>query len=245
MRKSSPLRGVVRGSFLGYWRALPRMLRASVWPLLLIFLLRWLSDDKTGDQYSLVISLISVFVTMLLARIAVHGWEPKEVRIIALYNAVLTRYLSGFGLLASTIVLGLPVLSAFLLGGLVLLGQVPMWVLAIAIPLGLLGLPLLIGSSFAMFAMMDDMELSVWQSFRVSNRLAWRFKWPLLRSLTIVSLGLVLFLAFVIWLGALISPDLQTPSQQLIVDALVGWLVTPYVFELWGTVYQRLVEAYE
>lgn len=245
MLKTTPLRGVIRGSFLAYWRVLSRMLRASFWPLLFIFLLRWLSDDKTGDQYSLVISLISVFVTMLLARIAVHGWEPKEIRTIALYNAVLSRYLSGFGLLASYIVLGLPVLSAFLLGGLIVLGQIPLWVLAIAVPLGLLGLPLLIGSSFAMFALMDDMELSVWQSLRVSNRLTWKFKWPLIRALAVIGLGLVIFLGLIVWVGGLIAPDLQSPAQQLILDTLTGWLITPYIFELWGTVYQRLVENYE
>ena len=83
---SRPLQKSVADTWQLYRGRLHQILVATFPPLALIVLLRWLSDDYTGDQYGAVIGLITIFNTMLLARLVTVGWQRKEVRLLPFFN---------------------------------------------------------------------------------------------------------------------------------------------------------------
>lgn len=239
------LRGVVGDglkSFAGQWR---KVLLASMFPILLIALLRWLSDDQTGAQYDVLIAIISLFTTMVIIRIAVAGWDRSKVKLIAYYNGVMMRILSVIGLSAIFICLSIPALGGFILVGLSLVREISLAWLILTIPLTLSGMILMLGSSFAIYAILDDMSLTVMQAYRVSWRLARQY-W---KSLVRFAIGFILSVAFVAFVLAFASRwtplSLQDPQLQIVLDALVSWLITPIILFIFAAVYQRLLEDYE
>lgn len=239
------LRGVVRGglkSLASQWR---RVLLASIFPILLIALLRWLSDDQTGAQYDVLIAIISLFTTMVIIRIAVAGWDRPKVKLIAYYNGVMMRILSVIGLSAIFICLSVPALGGFILVGLSLVREISLAWLILTIPLTLSGMILMLGSSFAIYAILDDMSLTVMQAYRVSWRLARQYWKPLTRF----AIGFILSLALVAFVLAFVSRwtplSLQDPQLQIVLDALISWLITPIILFIFAAVYQRLLEDYE
>lgn len=244
-KSSAPLRRSLVAAWHLYRKRIRSILVATFFPLGLIVLLRWLSDDYTGDQYSVVIGLVSIFNTMLLVRLVTVGWSRKQVKLVAYYNGVMSRYLSGIGLMAVVAVHSLPLLAGILLLGLVAVSQLSAGWLVLILPLVLFGLAAIMYVSFALFAMMDDLSVSVMQSIRISGRLVRRYARPLVgRALAgaAIMLGVGLLLA---WIGTGLAPSLQSPQSQLLVDALLSWLLTPLVFCYGAVVYQRLIEAYE
>ena len=243
--RDRPLRGSVAAAWRMYRSRVRSILVATIAPLGLIVLLRWLSDDYTGDQYSLVIGLISIFNTMLLARLAVVGWHKKEAGLLTYFNGVMSRYLSGVGLMVLLVAHSVPLVAGIFFVGLVSVGQASLWWLGLIIPLCIFGIALLLHASFALFALMDDMSLGVFQALRISGRLARRYYRPLLvRALgglgVLVALGIV-----IIFVGMAAAPAMQSPQTQLVVDAVLSWLFTPILFCYGATVYQKLIEAYE
>lgn len=243
--QSPPLKGSLRLAISQYVVGLRAILSATFLPLLCIAALRYLSDDYTGDQYSLLIGLISIFVTMVLARLALTGWDRKTVRLLALYNAILSRYLSGIGLVALFALHIAPAAGGLFIVVLTVLQQIPaIWVLA-GIPLLIVGGGLLLHAVFALYALMDDMALSVMQAFRISGRLARRYWRPIVWR-AVVAMLVVFSTAIALgWLGTWAAPFIQDAWAQLVLDALLGWVITPFAFVYVATIYQRLVEAYE
>ena len=242
---SRPLQKSVADTWQLYRGRLHQILVATFPPLALIVLLRWLSDDYTGDQYGAVRGLITIFNTMLLARLVTVGWQRKEVRLLPFYNGVMSRYLSGAGLLIVLVAHTLPLLAGVLLLGLVLVGQATAAWLLLILPLCAAGLLIALHASFSLFAMMDDMSLTVLQSLRISGRLARRYARPLILRV-FGALGVVaVFGGFIVWLGGTVAPALQSEQTQLFVDAILSWILTPFVFCYGATVYKKLLEAHE
>ncbi len=240
-----PLQKSLADTWQLYCSRLRQILVATFAPLALVVLLRWLTDDYTGDQYGAVIGLITIFNTMLLARLVTVGWDRKEVRLLPFYNGVMSRYLSGAGLLFVLIAHSIPLLAGILLLGLVLVGQASVLWLLLIIPLCIIGFLIALHASFSLFALMDDLSISVMQSLRISGRLARRYYRPLIWRM-FAGIALVgIFGAVIVWAGGTIAPALQSGQTQLFVDALLSWVLTPIVFCYGAIAYKKLLEAHE
>jgi hypothetical protein len=213
-------------------------------PILGIAWARAASEDYTGAQYSILIGLLTALMSMSLARLAVSG-KPKHIGLVSFYNAILSRYLSGVGLLILAAALTLPALALFLAAGVAVTGTLPLWSLIISVPLTLFATALAVGGAFALFALMDDMEISVVQAYRVSYRLSRRYWLPLLRVLAILCVAVIVVFALMGLISQSAAEALQNPQWQIVYDALVSLILTPFIFTLWARVYERMVEAYE
>ena len=244
-KPQSVLRGVVRAGWKKYVSQWQKLLLASLPPILLIAALRWLSDDQTGAQYDIIIAGLSLFTTMLIVRLAVAGWDRKKVTLIAYYNGVMLRFISAIGLSAVYTVLSVPALGGLVVSGLALTKDLPVWVLIISLPLALIGVLLMAGGSLALFAMLDDMSLTVMQAYRVSFKLTRQFWRPVVKLLALAGFVLVMLGAVIVILSQRTPLSLQDPQLQIWIDAAISWLITPIVLCLVAAVYQRLVEAYE
>lgn len=248
MRKLLPnhlLRGVLLESLKYYASHLGRFIRAGLPLVVLIALARFMTTDYTGDQYALIITLISALLSMVLARIAVAGWDTKKVKLLSLYNALMGRYISTLGLFIITLMFAVPVLGGFLAVGVAVIGDLARWSLIFSLPLLLFGFFVALGASFALFALMDDMQLTVIEAFRVSFRLVRKFIRPVafLAALLVV-VGVMILIAVSI-VAAPLTDLLQDLRWQVVLDAVVSLLITPLFFSLWSRVYNRMVEAYE
>lgn len=248
MKKLFPshvLRGVIVESLRHYWAHLGRYLRAGLPIVVLIALARFMTTDYTGDQYALIITLLSVLLSMVLARIAVAGWEPKKVKLLSLYNALMARYISVLGLLIITLMFAVPLLGGFLAVGVAIIGDFARWSLVLSVPLLVIGFFLALAASFALFALVDDMRLTVLEAFRVSFRLVRKFLRPvamLAALLVIVGIAALMVLSLV---AAPLTDYLQDLRWQVVLDAVVSLAISPLLFSLWSRVYNRMVEGYE
>jgi hypothetical protein len=248
MKKLLPnhvLRGVMLESLKNYASHLSRFIRAGLPLVLLIALARFMTTDYTGDQYALIITLISALLSMVLARIAVNGWDTKKVKLLSLYNALMGRYISTLGLFILTLMFAVPVLGGFLAVGVAIIGDLARWSLIFSLPLLVFGFFLALAASFALFALMDDMQLTVIEAFRVSFRLTRKFLRPVAILAALLVIVGVLLLILVSAIAAPITDLLQDLRWQVVLDAVVSLLVTPLLFSLWSRVYNRMVEAYE
>lgn len=248
MKKLLPnhvLRGVLLESLKYYVSHLGRFIRAGLPLVLLIALARFMTTDYTGDQYALIITLISALLSMVLARIAVAGWDTKKVTLLSLYNALMGRYISTLGLFIITLMFAVPVLGGFLAVGVAVIGDLARWSLVLSLPLLLFGFFVALGASFALFALMDDMQLTVIEAFRVSFRLVRKFIRPVaILAALLVVVGVMILIAVSI-VAAPLTDLLQDLRWQVVLDAVVSLLITPLFFSLWSRVYNRMVEAYE
>ena len=240
-----PLRRVIWSALRAYPKT-ARGIMVATFPLVLsIGILRWLTDDYTGDQYAVLIILIAAFSTLVAARIAVAGWNWRETRLLALYNGLMMRYLSALGLLAVAIISAIPFIGGFFLGGLVLVSGWSRWWMIPALAIVCLGYVVVVRTSLALYALADDMELSVLQAYRISNRITkqnfWAYAWRL-ASLGGAVMVLALFFGIA---GAAIAGYIQDASTQLVIDLLGSWLITPLLIFVLARLYQALVEAYE
>lgn len=240
-----PLKGSLRMALSSYRTVIRSMLLATLTPLVIIGLFRLASDDYTGDEYSILIGLISLFTTLLIARIATVGWDRKATKLSALYSAVMSRLLAGIGLFMIVVVHTLPLIIGVLLLGVSLVGEVSIWVALPGVLLILVGFFLLIGQSFAIFSLMEDLSLSVWQSYRISLRLTrrnWKgLAWRALVAMVIFSL-IAVGLTFA---GALLAGPLQNPFVAIVVDGALSWIITPFVIFYLSILFRRLVQSYE
>lgn len=248
MKKKIP-KGLLRGVMLEAWQHyihyLGRYIRAGLPIILLIALARFMTTDYTGDQYALVITLLSALLSMLLARLAVAGWEPKRVKLIGLYNALMSRYISALGLLVLALTFAIPLLGGFLAVGVAIIGDLARWSLILSIPLLVAGFFLALAASFALFALVDDMQLTVFESFRISFRLARRFIYPLAILAALLMIAGIAVAVAVSVVAAPLTDYLQDLRWQVFLDAGFGLVVSPLFFSLWSRVYSRMVEAYE
>lgn len=241
-----------QGPFHGlFWQSTKDFAQHWLWyvwgtllPILAIAWARAASGDYTGAQYSILIGLLTALMSMSLARLAVSG-KPKRIGLVSFYNAILSRYLSGVGLLILAAALTLPALALFLAAGVAVTGTLPLWSLIITVPLTLIATALAVGGAFALFALMDDMEISVVQAYRVSYRLTRRYWLPLLRVLAIVFIAVIIIFGLTGLISQSAAEALQNPQWQIVYDALVSLILTPFIFTLWARVYERMVEAYE
>ncbi len=244
-RKNKVLRGTIRETLASYWRVWRTMLIATLPPILLIALLRLLTDDSTGDQYNTLIALISIFTTALVVRISVAGWNRKQIRTIPYYSGVMMRLLSVIGLVAIYVIASLPALAGFVLVGLILVKELAVGWMVLAGPIFGLGLVLMLMLSLALYALMDDMSLTVAQAFRVSLRLTRRYFWPVVRFwLLMLAIATVLVGVFIV-LSRYTPLAMQDLRLQILLDGLVSWIITPFILFIGAVVYKRLVEDYE
>jgi len=239
------LRGVIVESLKYYWSHLGRYIWAGLPLVILIALARFMTTDYTGDQYALIITLLSALLSMVLARIAVAGWDTKKVKLLSLYNALMGRYISTLGLFILTLMFAVPLLGGFLAVGVAVIGDLARWSLVFSLPLLVFGFFVVLAASFALFALMDDMQLTVLQAFRVSFRLVRKYIRPVavLAALLVVA-GVLILIALSI-AAAPITDYLQDLRWQVVLDAVVSLVITPLLFSLWSRVYNRMVEAYE
>ncbi len=248
MKKLLPnhiLRGVIVESLKYYWSHLGRYIRAGLPLALLIVLARFMTTDYTGDQYALIITLLSVLLSMVLARIAVAGWDTKKVKLLSLYNALMGRYISTLGLFILTLMFAVPLLGGFLAVGVAVIGDLARWSLIFSLPLLVFGFFVALAASFALFALMDDMQLTVIQAFRVSFRLVRKFIRPVaMLAALLVAAGVLILIALSI-VAAPLTDLLQDLRLQAVLDGVVSLVITPLLFSLWSRVYNRMVEAYE
>jgi len=248
MKKLLPnhiLRGVIVESLKYYWSHLGRYIRAGLPLALLIVLARFMTTDYTGDQYALIITLLSVLLSMVLARIAVAGWDTKKVKLLSLYNALMGRYISTLGLFILTLMFAVPLLGGFLAVGVAVIGDLARWSLIFSLPLLVFGFFVALAASFALFALMDDMQLTVIQAFRVSFRLVRKFIKPVaMLAALLVAAGVLILIALSI-VAAPLTDLLQDLRLQAVLDGVVSLVITPLLFSLWSRVYNRMVEAYE
>lgn len=248
MKKLLPnhiLRGVIVESLKYYWSHLGRYIRAGLPLALLIVLARFMTTDYTGDQYALIITLLSVLLSMVLARIAVAGWDTKKVKLLSLYNALMGRYISTLGLFILTLMFAVPLLGGFLAVGVAVIGDLARWSLVFSLPLLVFGFFVALAASFALFALMDDMQLTVIQAFRVSFRLVRKFIRPVaMLAALLVAAGVLILIALSI-VAAPLTDLLQDLRLQAVLDGVVSLVITPLLFSLWSRVYNRMVEAYE
>lgn len=243
--KPSIFRGVLVEALQHYKKNLRPMLVATFLPLLMIGSLRMLTDDRTGEQYNVLIALLGVFTSMILVRIAVAGWDWRKVKLLAFYNGIMARYLSVIGLTAIYILMSLPSVGAIILAGVSLIGELPRWVLLPVVPIGIVGGWLIIWGSFALYALMDDMELSVFQAFRVSGKLAISRRWVLLRLIGALLLVALLIGVLVYAISQWLPEYFQDSQFQLVLDGFINWLLAPLGVCLMASIYRRLVEHYE
>lgn len=244
LRPAGPFRGVMIESIRLFIRRWVWYAWGTIVPILFIAWARFSSEDLSGSQNSVLIALLTVFISMVMARLAVSG-RPKSVRLLAFYNGIMSRYLSAIGLIVIGFGLILPALGSVLSVGVALARSLPLWTLIFTLPLAGMFSAIAIGGGFALFALMDDMSISVAGAYRVSYRLARKFWLPLLRLLLILA-GLV----FVIFAAAYFLPSrvvevMQEPFWQIWLEALVSLALTPLLFTLWARVYERMVEHYE
>lgn len=248
MKKLLPnhlLRGVLLESLKYYISHLGRFVRAGLPLVLLIALARFMTTDYTGDQYALIITLLSALLSMVMARIAVTSWDTKKVTLLSLYNGLMGRYISTLGLFIVTLMFSVPVLGGFLAVGVAVIGDLARWSLIFSLPLLLFGFFVALGASFALFALMDDMRLTVIEAFRVSFRLVRKFIRPVaILAALLVIVGVLMLIAVSI-VAAPLTDLLQDLRWQVVLDAVVSLLITPLFFSLWSRVYNRMVEAYE
>lgn len=244
-RKTSVLRGTVRETLASYWRIWRTMLLATLPPVILIAVLRLLTDDSTGDQYNALIALISIFTTALVVRISVAGWDRKQIRTIPYYSGVMMRLLSVIGLVAIYVMASLPALAGFVLVGLILVRELAVGWIVVALPIFGFGVALMLTLSLALYALMDDMSLTVAQAFRVSLRLTRRYFWQIVRFwLIMLAIAGVIIGVFII--ASSYTPlAMQDLRLQVLLDGLVSWIVTPFILYIGSVVYKRLVEDYE
>jgi len=248
MKKILPnhlLRGVVTESFKYYVSHLGRYIRAGLPIVLLIALARFMTTDYTGDQYALIITLLSALLSMVMARIAVADWEPKKVKLLSLYNALMGRYLSVLGLLIVTLMFAVPLLGGFLAVGVAIVGDLARWSLVLSIPILIVGFFLALGASFALFALVDDMSRSVVEAFRVSFRLVRKFIRPVASLAAWIFIVSVLIFIVLSQLSTPLTDYLQDLRWQVLLDAVVSLAVSPLLFSIWSRVYNRMVEAYD
>lgn len=248
MKKLFPnhiLRGVVLEASKHYFQNWTKYVRAVLAPTLLIAIARFMTTDYTGDQYAVIIALISAFISLALARIAVAGWDRRKVGLMSLYNALMSRYLSAVGLLATALFLTLPALIGFLGAGVAIVGDLARWSLILFIPVLVFGVLLTLSGSFALLALCDDMSLKVMQTFRVSFRLTRRFLWPLVRLVFILAAIVIVGFIIVSYITAPLVEFLQDLRWQIVLDGVVSLVVSPFIFSLWSRVYNRMVENYE
>lgn len=238
-------RGIILESVRYYWSHSGRYIRAGLPLVLLIMLARFMTTDYTGDQYALIITLLSALLSMVFTRIAVVGWDTKKIKLLSLYNGLMGRYISALGLLILTFVFALPLLGSFIAVGVAIIGDLARWSLILSIPLLIVGFFLALAASFALFALMDDMQLSVLEAFRVSVRLVRHF----ISSVAIfAALLIVVGVLVLVGLSLVATPltdILQDLRWQVVGDAVVSLLITPLLFTLWGRVYNHMVESYE
>ena len=240
-----PLRGSLKASFKLYWKQLRTILITTLLPLLIIFALRLLSDDYTGDQYSTLIGLVSVFNTLLLARLVTVGRDAKAVKLLPYYNGVMSRYLSGVGLIMMIAVYSAPLLVSLLLMGLIAVDQLAVGWLALIIPFFIIGIGTSLLASLSIFAFMDDLSVNVIQTLRISGRVVRRYFRPLIGRAIGAVVCVIVFGVAMVYFGTLIAPVLQSARVQLIADAVLSWIFTPFVFCYGAVIYRRLIEAYE
>lgn len=248
MKKLLPnhlLRGVFVEALKYYATHLGRFVRAGLPLVVLIALARFMTTDYTGDQYALIITLLSALLSMVMARIAVTSWDTKKVTLLTLYNALMGRYISTLGLFILTLMFSVPVLGGFLAVGVAVIGDLARWSLIFSLPLLVFGFFVALGASFALFALMDDMRLTVIEAFRVSFRLVRKFIRPVAILAALLATVGVLMLIAVSILAAPLTDLLQDLRWQVVLDAVVSLLITPLFFSLWSRVYNRMVEAYE
>ncbi|MCC7543835.1 hypothetical protein IT415_04040 [bacterium] len=225
-----------------YWRSLTVALFP---PLFVIGLFRWLTDDYTGDQYALLIMLTSAFSTFVVARVAVVGWDMQQLRPLALYNSIMSRYFSALGLFVIASFFTIPMLGGLILSGLVLVADVSKWILVLSLPLLVGGFVLMSRIALALYALADDMDITVAQAFQISSRITKQhylaYIWRLLLIGALI-IGGSIALALV---GTLVNNHIQDAIVQLSIDLFGGWLITPLLIFLMARLYQGLVEAYE
>jgi|GEM_PF-6293534 len=243
--QKKPLKGVIWRAITSYRRTLRPMMVATFPLIFIIGLLRWLTDDYTGDQYATLIILVAAFSTFVATRIAVVGWDWRKVRLIAFYNGLMGRYLSVLGLLAVSVVIAIPLIGGLFLAGLSLVAGGTRWWALPALALMAGGFVLFARCSLALYALADDMEISVLQAFQISNRLVKRFFWPY--ALRLLAIGFAVMLVAVVFgvLGSLVAIWLQDASTQLAIDLLGSWLITPFLLFIMARQYEALVENYE
>ncbi len=244
-KQPSPLKRTVWLALTSYRTVIRSMLTATIWPILLIALLRFFSDDQTGDQYSLVIGLISIFTTLVIARVALYGWDRRATKLGAFYSTVMSRYLAGVGASLLILLHSLPFLLGLILIGLVAVGETAAWVVVPGVALFLLGFYLLVCAGFSIFALMQDLTLTVWQAYRVAIRVSWRFWRPLSWRVFVGALILLVVTVALVYLGALLGNYTANGLAALVIDTIVSWLVTPLILFYLAVVFRRLVEAYE
>ncbi|MEI7818569.1 MAG: hypothetical protein WCI47_00460 [bacterium] len=240
-----PLAGSLSRALTKYPKLFRPIMVATFIPVFMVGVLRWLTDDYTGDQYAVLIILIAIFSSFAATRIAVAGWDWKNVRLMAFYNGVMMRYLSAIGLMASLLILNTPLIGGILLTGLVVVSEVSKWLILPSLLLLAAGIVITIRSSLALYALADDMELSVLQALQISNRLTKRLFWPYAWRFGLVG-GLVLLGSIgLVTVGGFISSSIQSTQLQLIIDLAGGWLVTPFLLFIIASLYASMVEAYE
>lgn len=241
----SILKGVLLESmryYISHWK---RYLLAGLPIVTMIAIARFMTTDYTGNQYALIITLLSALLSMVFARIAVASWDPKKVKLLSFYNALMGRYISVLGLLILMLMLSMPVLGGFVMAGVAIIGDLARWSLVFSLPLLVFGSYLALAMSFALFALMDDMRLTVVEAFRVSFRLVRKFIRPLA---ILASLFFVIGMAILIALSVIAVPltdKLQDLRWQILLDAVVSLAISPFLFSLWSRVYSRMVENYE
>lgn len=241
----SPLKRTAWLALTSYRTVVRSMLTATVWPILLIALLRFFSDDQTGDQYALVIGLISIFTTLVIARIALHGWDRKQIKLGAFYSTVMSRYLAGVGVCLLILVHSLPFLFGLILIGLAAVGEASRWVVLPGVTLFFLGFYLLVCAGFSVFALMHDLTLTVGQAYRVAMRVSWRYWRTLSWRVFVGALVFLVVTVALVYVGALLGNYTANAAASLVIDAIVSWLVTPLILFYLAVVFRHLVEAYE
>ena len=241
----APLRRSLIRTLKRYPSILRGMLVATFWPVLIISGFRYFSDDYTGNQYSVIIGLISIFTTLLIARVAVVGWDWRQTKLPTLYSQVMGRYISGIGLMMLLVVHALPLIGGLLLLGFSFNADVSRWLLVTAICLLLLGTIAFAMAGFAPFAFMEDLSLTIWQSYRVSIKLAQRYWRVLWWRIIIALIGFLAVIVGLVYIGQFLSPYLQDPVVGLVFDALSSWLITPLIIFYIANIFQALVQDYE
>ncbi len=214
-------------------------------PLTLIGLFRVMTDDYTGNQYALLIILVSIFASFVVARVAVIGWDMQKLRPLELYNSIMSRLLSIVGLWIIAMFFAVPMIAGLFLTGLSLVADVSKLVLILSLPLLFGGALLLSRVALAMYALADDMDITVAQAFQISSRITKRFYWAYLWRFFGIGALIILGSIVLFMIGALISGYIQDAQVQLFLDLFGGWLFTPFFIFLFARLYQGLVEAYE
>lgn len=243
--RQSPLRQLLWRAIRDYPQSWRPMTVALFLPLALIGAFRVMTDDYTGNQYALLIILTSIFASFVAARVAVIGWDMQKLRPLELYNSIMSRFLSIVGLWVVATLFAVPMIAGLFLTGLSLVADVSKLVLLLSLPLLVGGALLLSRVALAMYALADDMDITVAQAFQISSRITKRFYWAYLWRLICIGIMIVLGSIVLFMIGTLISGYIQDAQVQLFLDLFGGWLFTPFFIFLFARLYQGLVEAYE